>query len=98
VKIHREITQIAENAVLTKMLRDIDKRASWYRAPFEPSGLRRAWEEHEVIVGAILDGDVDAAMSAISLHVDKVRERLYEAIRPTNSTSRPSSVRSAWPS
>jgi DNA-binding GntR family transcriptional regulator len=82
VKIHGAITQIADNAVLTTMLGDMEKRASWYRAPFEPSGRRRAWEEHEIIVGAIVDGNVDAAMSAIAMHVDKVREHLYAAIQP----------------
>jgi DNA-binding GntR family transcriptional regulator len=80
VRIHREITQIADNDVLTKMLGDLEKRSSWYRAPFSPVVRRRAWDEHEVIVTAIIEGDVDAAMSAISLHTDKVRENLYAAI------------------
>jgi DNA-binding GntR family transcriptional regulator len=80
VRIHREITNIADNDVLTKMLGDLEKRSSWYRAPFSPAVRRRAWDEHEVIVTAIVEGDVAAGRSAISLHINNVRENLYAAI------------------
>jgi DNA-binding GntR family transcriptional regulator len=89
VRIHGEITRIADNDVLTKMLGDLEKRSNWYRAPFSPVIRRRAWDEHEVIVTAIIGGDVDAAMSAISLHIDKVRENLYAAIGPDHGLTEP---------
>ncbi len=89
VRIHREITEIADNDVLTKMLGDLEKRSNWYRAPFSPAIRRRAWDEHEVIVTAIIEGDVQGAMSAISLHIDKVREHLYSAIGPDHELTDP---------
>jgi DNA-binding GntR family transcriptional regulator len=82
VRIHREISKIADNAVLDKMLSELEKRANWYRAPFEPTVRRRAWEEHEAIVAAIIAGDAETAMSVISAHIDHAREHLYESITP----------------
>jgi DNA-binding GntR family transcriptional regulator len=82
VRIHREISKIADNAVLDKMLSELEKRSNWYRGPFEPTNRRRAWEEHEAIVAAIVAGDAEAAMSIISAHIDHAREHLYESITP----------------
>lgn len=80
VKIHREFARIADNAILSELLGNIQKQSHWYKAPYEPTGRRRAWAEHEVIVAAITAGDPRAAMSAIELHVDDVKQHLYEAI------------------
>jgi DNA-binding GntR family transcriptional regulator len=97
VRIHREITDIADNDVLTKMLGDLEKRSSWYRAPFSPVVRRRAWDEHEVIVNAIVEGDVEEAMSAILLHTDKVRENLYAAIGSGHELTEPAMAENERP-
>jgi DNA-binding GntR family transcriptional regulator len=97
VRIHGEITNIADNDVLTKMLGDLEKRSSWYRAPFSPAARGRAWDEHEVIVTAIIEGDAGAGMAAISSHVDGVRDNFYAAIGPDYGLTEPAAAGTSHP-
>jgi DNA-binding GntR family transcriptional regulator len=68
--LHGQITEIAANPLLAQMLAALRKLATWYNSPFEPGHRRRAWQEHERIVEAIVSGDADAAVAATVAHIE----------------------------
>jgi DNA-binding GntR family transcriptional regulator len=76
LRMHREITLVADNPVLLQMLDTLEVRTTWYRSPFEPTLRQRAWEEHKAIVAAIVAGDSDGAMNAMSQHIARSRDYL----------------------
>jgi DNA-binding GntR family transcriptional regulator len=68
--LHAEIADIADNPLLGQMLASLRKLATWYNSPFEPGLRRRAWQEHERIVEAIVAGDAEAAVAATIAHIE----------------------------
>jgi DNA-binding GntR family transcriptional regulator len=83
VRLHEALTAAADNPVLAQMLKALDKRAVWYRSPFEPNWRQRSWNEHDAIVDAVIAGDTAAAVAAMAAHIDNAREHLYESVQPT---------------
>jgi DNA-binding GntR family transcriptional regulator len=81
VPLHEEITRAADNPLLAQMLADLKKRSSWYLKPFEPQQRRRSWDEHGIIVAAILRGDSDKAREAMAHHIEGARDSFTEARR-----------------
>jgi DNA-binding GntR family transcriptional regulator len=85
--LHGQITEIAANPLLAQMLASLRRLATWYNSPFDPAHRRRAWQEHEAIVEAIVSGDVDAAIAATIAHIEagssafKSRRAVDEAAR-----------------
>ncbi|MCW2782823.1 MAG: GntR family transcriptional regulator [Marmoricola sp.] len=71
IQIHQEITQLAGNPLLDGMLKDLNKRWTWYLSPFDPTLRRRAWDEHRVIVEDIAAGDADRAVRAMGEHIER---------------------------
>jgi DNA-binding GntR family transcriptional regulator len=68
--LHAEIADIADNPLLGQMLASLRKLATWYNSPFEPGLRRRAWQEHERMVEAIVAGDAEAAVAATIEHIE----------------------------
>jgi DNA-binding GntR family transcriptional regulator len=81
VNLHEALTAAADNPVLAQMLKALDKRAVWYRSPFEPSLRKRSWDEHDAIVTAVIAGDTAGAVAAMATHIDGAREHLYESVQ-----------------
>lgn len=77
--LHEIICAIADNSELARYLALHTKRSIWYKAPFEPERHKRAWEEHDAIVAAIIRGDSAAAVSAMYAHIDGARARYRTA-------------------
>lgn len=73
VDIHDEIAAIANNPLLAQMLRTLNKRWAWYTPRFDPALRRQAWDEHEVIVDAIVRGDAYAGAEAMAAHTARSR-------------------------
>lgn len=76
--LHKIIATVGRNQLLSQYLSLLSKRADWYMAPFEPQRRRRAWDEHKVIVDAIIAGDPKKAVAAMIAHVDSGREQLKQ--------------------
>jgi DNA-binding GntR family transcriptional regulator len=71
IQIHKEINRVAGNPLLEGMLKDLNKRWTWYLSPFDPTLRRRAWDEHRVIVEEIASGDADGAVRAMGEHIER---------------------------
>jgi DNA-binding GntR family transcriptional regulator len=76
--LHKIISSIASNQLLTQFLELLTKRSDWYMAPFEPRRRRKAWNEHAVIVEAIAAGREHDAAAAMIAHIDGAREQYKE--------------------
>jgi DNA-binding GntR family transcriptional regulator len=82
VQIHAEIARIADNPLLEQMLANIRRRADWYSPPFDLAMRRDSWHEHESIVEAIIDHDVERAQELMSKHIDGSRDHFYASLAP----------------
>jgi DNA-binding GntR family transcriptional regulator len=71
IQIHQAITTLAGNPLLEGMLKDLNKRWTWYLSPFDPTLRRRAWDEHRVIVQDIASGDADRAVRSMGDHIER---------------------------
>jgi DNA-binding GntR family transcriptional regulator len=79
INLHAALTAAADNPLLAQMLRALDKRATWYRSPFELTWRQRSWDEHDAIVKAVIAGDTEVAVSAMAAHIDGARQHLHES-------------------
>jgi DNA-binding GntR family transcriptional regulator len=86
VNLHGALTAAADNPVLAQMLKALDKRAVWYRSPFEPGLRKRSWDEHDAIVTAVIAGDTAGAVAAMATHIDGAREHLYESVQSATTS------------
>lgn len=68
VDLHDELALAADNPLLTQMLTTLNKRWVWYQPKFDPALRRQAWDEHEVIVKAIIGKNAKAAAKAMDAH------------------------------
>jgi DNA-binding GntR family transcriptional regulator len=69
IRVHRAITDVADNPLLAQMLSTLNKRSTWYMSPFEPNERHeKAWAEHQQILEAIIRGDATAARKAMAAH------------------------------
>jgi DNA-binding GntR family transcriptional regulator len=66
---HSSITKIADNDVLTSMTRWLSSRNRWFFSPLVKVMSDRAWKEHNLILDAIADGDVERARRTAEDHV-----------------------------
>jgi DNA-binding GntR family transcriptional regulator len=82
VNLHEALTAAADNPLLAQMLRGLDKRAVWYRSPFELTWRQRSWDEHDTIVTAVVAGNAEGAVSAMAAHIDGARQHLHESAQP----------------
>jgi DNA-binding GntR family transcriptional regulator len=80
VDFHAEITEIADNALLSQLLSALKRRANWYSPPFDPTGRREAWDEHRRIVDAIIAGDGATAIDVMEHHIDRARDHYTAAV------------------
>lgn len=72
-RLHDEITALADNVLLAKMLEPIVGRVAWLRRKIEDFPLIQS--EHEALAGAIADGAPERAATAARDHVRASRER-----------------------
>jgi DNA-binding GntR family transcriptional regulator len=86
LQLHKEITRVASNPLLERLLQDLNKRWAWYLSPFDPALRKRAWGEHRVIVEAITEGDSARAAQAMGEHIERSHAS-YVAVSQERSTS-----------
>lgn len=85
VNLHEALGTAADNPLLAQMLRALDKRGMWYRAPFELTWRQRSWDEHDAIVKAVIAGETERAVSAMATHIDGARQHLHESAQPAST-------------
>ncbi|GAB3494765.1 GntR family transcriptional regulator [Nocardiopsis coralliicola] len=81
-ELHREITELSGNAVLSDLAAQVAGRVRWYHGLVAVQRGRDSWREHARIVDAIEAGDGDEAARLMREHTDTTR-RLYHEISQT---------------
>ena len=74
---HAQITQMAENEVLARLIAGLDKRIRWYFARVAMARGTNSWKEHAEIVEAILARDPDRASDAMRRHAERTRAAYF---------------------
>ncbi|MEQ0559540.1 GntR family transcriptional regulator [Amycolatopsis sp. NEAU-NG30] len=83
--LHAFITELSGNAVLAELIGLVDRRVRWYYTPIARPRGHDAWNEHDELIHAISDGDVDAAEQIMAKHTERTRQAYHE--RPEASRS-----------
>jgi DNA-binding GntR family transcriptional regulator len=76
IRFHDEVTKVANNNMITDLLRNLERRSVWYRTPFELTLRKKAWDEHQAILDAIANRNASLAMQLMSAHVLDSREHV----------------------
>jgi DNA-binding GntR family transcriptional regulator len=76
--LHAFITELSGNAVLAELIGLVDRRVRWYYTPIARPRGRDAWGEHDELIHAIADKDVDAAEQIMSRHTERTRQAYHE--------------------
>lgn len=84
VILHRTITDVAKNAILTSFMNSISKLGyhSRRRTTEIPEIRKKTIEDHQTIVAAIKQQDAQAASKAMLDHLTHVEERLADISNP----------------
>ncbi|MQY10632.1 HTH-type transcriptional repressor RspR [Streptomyces sp. RB5] len=66
--LHGFITELARNAILAELIRQVDRRVRWYYMPIARPRGKDAWNEHAGIIERIAAGDADRAEELMQHH------------------------------
>lgn len=74
---HLKLAEIADNAPLARFLNGLVPMTSLIIAKYESRSCEHcAWEEHAALVDALEDGDSEAALRLMHLHLDRIEAKL----------------------
>ena len=74
---HLKLAEIADNAPLARFLNGLVPMTSLIIAKYESRACEHcAWEEHAALVDALEDGDSEAALRLMHLHLDRIEAKL----------------------
>jgi DNA-binding GntR family transcriptional regulator len=76
--LHAFITGLSGNAVLAELIGLVDRRVRWYYTPIARPRGHDAWSEHDELIHAISDRDVDAAEKIMAKHTERTRQAYHE--------------------
>ena len=68
--LHRCITGLADNWVLTSLLGSLEQRVRWYLTPLVRRGGSHSWDEHDQIIDAMEAGDESGAAGLMRQHTE----------------------------
>lgn len=77
--LHGFITELAGNATLCELTERLRKRSQWYYTPVSVARSHDAWDEHEAVIDAIVNGDAERAAAFLRAHVHAM-QRTYRSL------------------
>jgi DNA-binding GntR family transcriptional regulator len=72
--LHGYIVQMSGNKVLSELISQVERRVRWYYTPIARPRGQEAWQEHEVLIKAIGDGDSAEAERVMRQHTERTTE------------------------
>ncbi|NSC24435.1 GntR family transcriptional regulator [Streptomyces albus subsp. chlorinus] len=75
---HAQVMELAGNAVLTELSRQVERRVRWYYRPVARQRGARSWEEHRQLIAAVAAGDGERAMRVMREHTEHTRRSYHE--------------------
>lgn len=82
---HDLVHGLARNDVLNELLQALNKRVRWYSSPVAVERSGEAWNEHEALMEAIVEGAHARAVAIIRAHSEKTRETCVRLHIRTNA-------------
>jgi DNA-binding GntR family transcriptional regulator len=77
-RFHAKIMELAGNAVLAELARQVDRRVRWYYTPIARQRGRQSWIEHRELIAAIADRDERRATHLMREHTEHTRRSYHE--------------------
>ncbi|CQR60662.1 GntR family transcriptional regulator [Streptomyces leeuwenhoekii] len=81
-RFHAKVMELAGNAVLAELARQVDRRVRWYYTPIARQRGRQSWIEHRELIAAIADRDEQRATHLMREHTEHTRRSYHERARP----------------
>lgn len=75
---HGTVATLSQNRLLVQMLRLLDRRGRWLFAAVAKSRAPHSLSEHEEIVTALMNHDVESAVDLTRVHVEHTRAALVQ--------------------
>jgi DNA-binding GntR family transcriptional regulator len=73
-ELHAYIVAMSGNRVLAELIAQVERRVRWYYTPVARPRGAEAWQEHDVLIEAIADGDADLAEQLMRTHAERTTE------------------------
>ncbi|AJP04716.1 GntR family transcriptional regulator [Streptomyces cyaneogriseus subsp. noncyanogenus] len=80
-RFHAKVMELAGNAVLAELARQVDRRVRWYYTPIARQRGRQSWIEHRELIAAIADRDEQRATHLMREHTEHTRRSYHERAR-----------------
>lgn len=77
--LHMAIADLAGSATLQELTHLLRKRSQWFFTPVSVARRQTAWEEHEHVVQAIIDGRAEDAAEHLRTHIEGTRQ-IYKSL------------------
>lgn len=78
---HARVMNLAGNAVLAELARQVDRRVRWYYTPVARQRGAQSWIEHRELIAAIADGDEQRAADVMREHTEHTRRSYHDRDR-----------------
>ncbi|MFD3457052.1 GntR family transcriptional regulator [Streptomyces sp. NPDC058691] len=75
--LHAYVMELAGNAVLAELSRQVDRRVRWYYTPVARQRGPQSWIEHRELIGAIAEGDAGRASEIMRAHTEQTRNSYH---------------------
>ena len=72
--LHGYIVRLSGNKVLAELIAQVERRVRWYYTPIARPRGQDAWQEHDLLIKAIADGDAAAAERVMRQHTERTTE------------------------
>ncbi|MFD8079323.1 GntR family transcriptional regulator [Streptomyces sp. NPDC059718] len=76
--LHACVMELAGNAVLAELARQVERRVRWYYTPVARQRGMQSWVEHRELIAAIADRDGERAQQVMRAHTEHTRTSYHQ--------------------
>ncbi|MGH3497247.1 MAG: GntR family transcriptional regulator [Nocardioidaceae bacterium] len=71
--LHRQVTALAANSALSRIIDSLDRQIRWYFTPIVRTRGQGSWDEHDQLIDALSRHDETAASDVMRTHTERSR-------------------------
>ncbi|MET9880545.1 GntR family transcriptional regulator [Actinacidiphila glaucinigra] len=76
--LHACVMELAGNAVLAELARQVERRVRWYYTPVARQRGMQSWVEHRELIAAIAERDGERAQQVMRVHTEHTRTSYHQ--------------------
>ncbi|MFJ9910505.1 GntR family transcriptional regulator [Actinacidiphila glaucinigra] len=76
--LHTCVMELAGNAVLAELARQVERRVRWYYTPVARQRGMQSWVEHRELIAAIAERDGERAQQVMRVHTEHTRTSYHQ--------------------